>query len=69
MNKKTVQYLENLLNASSPSGCEDKARAIWRAEMADYADSVSGDTHANSIAVLNKKGTPRVMLAGHIDES
>lgn len=68
MNKKTVQYLANLLNAPSPSGYEDKARAIWRAEMAKYSDTVYGDTHGNSIAVLNKKGTPRVLLAGHIDE-
>jgi putative aminopeptidase FrvX len=68
MNKKILQYLEKLLNSSSPSGYEDKAREIWRAEMAAYADTVYGDTHGNSIAVLNKKGSPCVMLAGHIDE-
>jgi endoglucanase len=68
MNKKTLQYLEKLLNVPSPSGYEDEARAIWRTELAAYADTVYGDTHGNSIAVLNKEGTPRVMLAGHIDE-
>jgi endoglucanase len=66
--KTTLRYLENLLNAPSPSGYEDKARAIWRTELAKSADEVYGDTHGNSIAVLNKKGAPRVMLAGHIDE-
>ena len=68
MKKQTLNYLEQLLNEPSPSGYEDKARNIWRKEMKNVADSVKGDTHGNSIAALNGKGTPRVMLAGHIDE-
>jgi len=68
MKKQTLNYLEQLLNEPSPSGYEDKARNIWRKEMKKVADSVKGDTHGNSIAALNSKGTPRVMLAGHIDE-
>ncbi len=68
MKKETLDYLTELMNAPSPSGYEDKARAIWRAEMKKIADEVRGDTHGNSIAVLNAKGAPRVMLAGHIDE-
>lgn len=68
MKKQTVNYLEQLLNEPSPSGYEDKARNVWRKEMKKVAESVKGDTHGNSIAALNGKGTPRVMLAGHIDE-
>jgi len=68
MKKNTLNYLEQLLNEPSPSGYEDKSRNIWRKEMKKIADSVKGDTHGNSIAALNGKGTPRVMLAGHIDE-
>jgi endoglucanase len=66
--KSVLTYLERLLNQPSPSGYEDKARAVWRAEMADIADRVYGDTHGNSFAALNEQGSPRVMLAGHIDE-
>ena len=68
MKKQTLNYIENLLNSPSPSGYEDKARNVWRKEMKKVADSVKGDTHGNSIATLNEKGSPRVMLAGHIDE-
>ncbi len=68
MNSSILSYLANLMNAPSPSGYEDQARAVWRAEMATVADRVYGDTHGNSIAVLNEKGSLRVMLAGHIDE-
>ncbi|NLF39708.1 M42 family metallopeptidase [bacterium] len=68
MNKDILAYLEKLLNAPSPSGYEEPARKLWRAAMAPLAERVHGDTHGNSIAVLNSKGAPRVMLAGHIDE-
>ena len=68
MKKETLKYLENLLNQPSPSGYEDKARNVWRKEMKKVADSVKGDTHGNSIAVLKGGAGPRVMLAGHIDE-
>jgi putative aminopeptidase FrvX len=33
-----------------------------------FADEVTTDVHSNSVAVLNPKGRPRLMLAGHIDE-
>lgn len=68
MKKTQMTYLQSLLDAPSPSGYEDKARAVWRKEMATCVDTVRGDTHGNSIAIVNEKGTPRVMLAGHIDE-
>lgn len=68
MKKSSMTYLEKLLNAPSPTGYEDGARNIWRAEMRSVADKVYGDTHGNSFAVLNEKGKRKVMLAGHIDE-
>ncbi len=68
MHNAQMKYLEELLNAPSPSGYEDQARAVWRREMHGVADRVYGDTHGNSFAVLNETGMPRVMLAGHIDE-
>ena len=44
------------------------AAAAWR-EIADgFADRVWGDVHGNSFAAINPGASPRVMLAGHIDE-
>src|SRR5207245_11517726 len=37
-------------------------------EVKGFADQVTADVHGNSVATLNRKGTPRLMLAGHIDE-
>jgi putative aminopeptidase FrvX len=41
---------------------------VWREEAGGFADDVTADVSGNSLAVLNPGGSPRVMLAGHIDE-
>src|SRR5690606_38747852 len=61
-------FLETLLDAVAPSGYELAAARVWRAEADRIADRVDADVSGNSLAILNPGGTPRVMLAGHIDE-
>ena len=43
------------------------ARA-WRQEAGGFAERVDADVSGNSFATLNAQATPRIMLAGHIDE-
>lgn len=52
----------------SPSGYEDEAARIWQEEARQFADQVYVDAHGNAVAVVNPSGSPRVMLAGHMDE-
>jgi len=68
MNKKTKQFLADLINSISPSGYEAPVAKVWKAEAETFADTVSTDTHGNSHAVINPGGSPRVMFAGHYDE-
>lgn len=68
MKKESLDFLRNLMNTPSPSGYEGPAVEVWRAEAKKFSDQVKTDLHGNTIAVLNKGGSPRVMLAGHIDE-
>lgn len=68
MKKESLEFLKRLMNTPSPSGYEGPAVEVWRAEAKKFADQVKTDLHGNTIAVLNKGGSPRVMLAGHIDE-
>ncbi|MEO0146437.1 MAG: M42 family metallopeptidase [candidate division WOR-3 bacterium] len=68
MKKESLDFLKRLMEAPSPSGYEGPAAEIWRAEAKKFSDQVKTDLHGNTIAVLNKGGSPRVMLAGHIDE-
>jgi putative aminopeptidase FrvX len=64
----SFEFLERLLDAPGPSGFEIAAARIWRAEAETLADRVDADVSGNSLAILNPGGSPRVMLAGHIDE-
>src|SRR5690606_35877460 len=62
-----IDFLKRLLDTPGPSGYEAAAAKVWRDEARAFAE-VTGDVHGNSIAVVNPKGSPTIMLAGHIDE-
>ncbi len=68
MTAQTLGFLKKLLDSAGPSGFEQAPARVWRAEVEGFADEVWADVHGNSIAALNPKGKPRLMLAGHIDE-
>lgn len=61
-------FLERFMAVASPSGAEEEAARAWAAYAKPFADRIEKDAHGNVLAVLNQKGSPRVMLAGHIDE-
>ena len=64
----TVDFLKKLLDTPGPSGFEAAPARVWREEVKRFADDVRADVHGNSVGVINGKGAPRLMLAGHIDE-
>lgn len=68
MKKSTLQFLQSYVDAISPSGFEGNAAQLWKEEAKTFADEVHGDVHGNSFAVVNKGGSPRLMMAGHTDE-
>jgi len=63
-----ISFLEKLLDAEGPSGFEVRPARVWRGEASTFADDVRVDVSGNSFATVNPAGSPRVMLAGHIDE-
>jgi len=68
MRKESVSFLRDLVAAPSPSGFEGPAQKVWRERTTPFADEVRVDVHGNTIAVLNEGGSPKIMLAGHMDE-
>ena len=68
MSKANWSFLERFLSTISPSGFEEKAAAVWLSEAAGFADRTWKDLHGNAFAAVNEAGSPRVMLAGHMDE-
>lgn len=67
MQDTSKDFLKRLLSTASPSGFEDEAARVWRAEAEKFADEVTVDSSGTSYARLKSDG-PRVMIEGHIDE-
>src|SRR5687767_12069668 len=67
MEERSLEFLRRLLDAAGPSGFETRAARVWRAEAEAFTDRVRVDVAGNSWATLGE-GSPRVMLAGHVDE-
>jgi endoglucanase len=68
MSDRDIAFLERLLDAPGPSGFEVRPARVWREEAEGFADRVGVDIHGSSHATVNPGGSPRVMLAGHVDE-
>ena len=68
MRDESLQFLERLVNTPSPSGHEARGQRVWLDYVKPFADETFSDAYGNAVAVLNKGGSPRLMLAAHADE-
>src|SRR5271170_7145377 len=68
MQSQSLQFLERLVNTPSPSGHEARGQRVWVDYVKPFADETFSDAYGNTVAVLNKGGSPRLMLAAHADE-
>lgn len=72
MRTESYDFLKSIEETPSVSGFEQPVARIIRKRMAKFADSIVTDVHGNVIVGVNTKnppkGTPRVMLAGHMDQ-
>ncbi len=68
MRTGSLQFLETLVNTPSPVGHETRGQRVWLDHVAAFADETFSDAYGNCVAVANKGGSPRIMLAAHADE-
>jgi len=68
MREQSLTFLRNLINTPSPSGHEARGQRVWLNYIEPYADETFTDSYGNAVAILNKGGSPRLMLAAHADE-
>jgi endoglucanase len=63
------ETLEKLSNACGVAGREEEVRSLLQKFLKPYVDEIKEDKLGNLIAVKKgKKNSPKVMLAGHMDE-
>ena len=68
MREASLNFLKALVNTASPVGYEARGQRVWLDYVRQFADETFSDAYGNCVAVLNKGGLPRLMLAGHADE-
>ncbi len=51
MKEKSLVFLKRLLDSPGPSGFETAPARVWREEADTFADEVTTDVSANSVAV------------------
>src|SRR3974390_22583 len=68
MRDASLEFLKKLVNTPSPVGHEARGERVWLDYVRQFADETFSDAYGNCVAVLNKGGSPRLMLAGHADE-
>lgn len=68
MREESLGFLRTLVNTPSPVGHETRGQRVWMDYVRPLADETFSDAYGNCVAVLNKGGTPRLMLSGHADE-
>jgi putative aminopeptidase FrvX len=68
MRDESLSFLKTLVNTPSPTGHEARGQRVWLDYATQFADTTFSDAYGNCVAVLNKGGSPRLMLAAHADE-
>lgn len=68
MREQSLNFLRTLVNTPSPTGHEVRGQRVWLDYAKQFADETFSDAYGNCVAVLNKGGSPRLMLAAHADE-
>jgi putative aminopeptidase FrvX len=68
MRDASLNFLRTLVNTPSPVGHETRGQRVWLDYAGQFADETYSDAYGNCVAVLNKGGAPRIMLAAHADE-
>lgn len=68
MRTPSLEFLRKLVNTPSPVGHEARGQRVWLDYARQFADETFSDAYGNCVALLNRGGSPRIMLAGHADE-
>lgn len=68
MRQPSIDFLKKLVNTPSPVGHEVRGQRVWLDYAKQFAEETFSDAYGNCVAVLNKGGSPRLMMAAHADE-
>jgi putative aminopeptidase FrvX len=68
MNDTSFAFLKRLIETPSLSGYEEPAQAVAAERLRELGAQLSVDVHGNLLATVNRGGSPRALITGHVDQ-
>ncbi|MDD3773163.1 MAG: M42 family metallopeptidase [Weeksellaceae bacterium] len=66
--KKSMNFLENYLNTSSPTGYETAGQKLWIDYLEPFVDEIRSDNYGTAYGIINPEAKYKVVLEAHADE-
>ena len=66
--KKSLKFLENYLNTSSPTGYEHKGQEVWMNYIRHYVDKIEVEHNGTCYGIINPEAEFKVVIEAHADE-
>ena len=68
LKKSSLDFLENYLNNSSPTGFEASGQKLWMEYLKPYVDTFTTDVYGTAVGIINPDAKFKVVIEGHADE-
>lgn len=66
--KKSLNFLEEYLNAASPTGYERHGQEIWMNYLKPFVDKIEFDHYGTCYGIINPEAEFKVVIEAHADE-
>lgn len=66
--KKSLNFLEEYLNAASPTGYERNGQEIWMNYLKPFVDKIEFDHYGTCYGIINPDAEFKVVIEAHADE-
>lgn len=66
--KKSIQFLEEYINAASPTGYEHAGQKIWMDYLRPFVDKIEIDHYGTAYGIINPDADFKVVIEAHADE-
>lgn len=68
MNDRSLKFLKQYVNNSSPTGYEAEGQKLWLEYIKPYVDEYFVDTYGTVVGVINPEAEYKVVIEAHADE-
>lgn len=65
---KSIKFLENYINTSSPTGYEYRGQKLWMEYIRPFVDTIEVDHYGTCYGIINPEAKFKVVIEAHADE-